>query len=402
MRVLFTTRGSAGHIGPLVPLARACERAGHEVKIAAQERQAVSVERTGLAYAPVGDPPDHEWMPLMAQLAQADFATANELMVGEFFARLDTRAALPGLLSVVKSWQPDILVRETCEFASTVVAELQGVPLARVGIGLASMEEASAGLAAPRVNDFRLELGLPADPDGARLREAPYFTAVPEPLEDPSASQQPVTRRFRPDVARVTEPLPDWWPGNDDPLVYLTFGSVTAGAHLPFFPHLYKACIEALAPLPLRVLVTLGEQRDLGELGELPRNVHVETWVNQDAVASQAVAMVCHGGFGSTLGALAHALPLVVLPLFSIDQVANADAVARAGAGLALKGDQQSQRGLDLPAPHLLEELAGAVERVVGDVAYAREAGQIAQAMEALPGIDAAVEELAAIAGARG
>jgi UDP:flavonoid glycosyltransferase YjiC (YdhE family) len=34
MRLLFTTTGQAGHVLPLVPLARACLRAGHEVRVA--------------------------------------------------------------------------------------------------------------------------------------------------------------------------------------------------------------------------------------------------------------------------------------------------------------------------------------------------------------------------------
>jgi UDP:flavonoid glycosyltransferase YjiC (YdhE family) len=64
MRVLFTTRGSAGHLGPLVPYATACRRAGHDVLVAAQDRFEANVSRTGLPFAPLGAPPDEEWMPL--------------------------------------------------------------------------------------------------------------------------------------------------------------------------------------------------------------------------------------------------------------------------------------------------------------------------------------------------
>jgi hypothetical protein len=45
---------------------------------------------------------------------------------------------------------------------------------------------------------------------------------------------------------------------------------------------------------------------------------------------------VGHGGFGTTMAALAHGVPMVVVPLFAIDQHYNAAAVARAGAGVAL------------------------------------------------------------------
>ena len=220
----------------------------------------------------------------------------------------------------------------------------------RVALGLAAVEELSIGLAAAAVDAARADLGLPADPGGDRLRDTPFFTMIPEALEDPAVPARR-THRFRHAVSADAPPLPDWWPGNDDPLVYVTFGSVTAGAHLPYYPALYRAAIDALAPLPVRVLLTIGDRRDPGELGPLPANVHVEEWVAQDAVVPHAAAIVGHGGHGTTLGALAHGVPLVVVPLFSIDQWANAAAVARAGAGVALDADRATRRVLALPGP---------------------------------------------------
>ena len=193
--------------------------------------------------------------------------------------------------------------------------------------------------------------------------------------------------------------MPDWWPRNEDPLVYVTFGSVTAAEHLPYFPDLYRAAIDALAPLPTRLLVTIGDVRDPDELAPVPSNVHVERWVPHDAVALQAAAIVCHGGYGSTLGALAHGAPLVVLPLFSADQWANASAVARAGAGVALDAERSTRRSLGLPGDGTIGELAPAVERLLGDPGYRHEARRIADEMRALPGVDAAVDVLATIAG---
>jgi UDP:flavonoid glycosyltransferase YjiC (YdhE family) len=165
-------------------------------------------------------------------------------------------------------------------------------------------------------------------------------------------------------------------------------------------PSVYRAAIEALAPLRARILVTIGDDRDLGELGPLPPDVHVERWVPQDAVAPHAAAIVCHGGYGSTLGALRHGVPLVVLPLFSLDQWANAAAVARAGAGLALDAERETRRVLGLPGSATLDELAPAVERVLTDPSYGREARRIGAATQALQPVDAAVDALVAI-GAR-
>ena len=149
VRVLVTTRGSSGHLGPLVPFARACARAGHEVAVAAQRQHEANVRRAGLAFDPVDDPPDGEWMPLMGSFAELDLETADRLMIGEFFAGIDLRAELPGLRAIVARDRPDLILRESWEFGSTLVAELEGIPIARVGLGLASVEGRSIEAAAP-------------------------------------------------------------------------------------------------------------------------------------------------------------------------------------------------------------------------------------------------------------
>jgi UDP:flavonoid glycosyltransferase YjiC (YdhE family) len=217
---------------------------------------------------------------------------------------------------------------------------------------------------------------------------------MPAALEDPAVPMPPVSHRFRPAAPAAAKPLPDWWPGNDDPLVYLTFGSVTAGAHLPYYPGLYRAAIDALAPLPVRLLVTIGEPRELPELGELPPNVRVEQWVPQEAVAPHAAVIVCHGGRGSTLGALEYGVPLVVLPLFSFDQVANAEAVARAGAGVAMDPERMSRAALEAPPAAAVEAVGAAVRGVLADDGYRRAALAIADATRELPPVEAAVEVL--------
>jgi UDP:flavonoid glycosyltransferase YjiC (YdhE family) len=404
MRILMTTRGSSGHVLPLAPVGHAALRAGHGVLVAAQRQHRGNVERAGLPFAPVDDPPAEEWMPLMGEFEQLGLDAANARMIGEFFARIDTRAALPGLREIVERWRPDVIVRESWEFASTLVADAYRIPLARVGLGLASVEEQSVALAASSVGQARADMGLPADPAGDRLRDAPYLTMVPEELEDPAAPTPRRIHRFRPATpgsSGAALPVADWWPGKVGPLVYLTFGSVTAGAHLPYFPALYRAAIDALAPLPIRLLVTIGDDRDAGELGPLPVNVHVERWVPQEAIAPQAAAIVAHGGYGSTLGALAHGVPLVVLPLFSTDQWVNAQAVARVGAGVALDGEREARPVLGLPGAGVIAELPGAVRRVLQDDVYPRRARAVAGAVDALPPVDAAIDALEAIGAER-
>jgi UDP:flavonoid glycosyltransferase YjiC (YdhE family) len=386
MRVLITTRGSAGHVTPLAPFGHAFRRAGHEVRVAAQHHFAENVERTGLPFAPVGALRDEDWMPLLPQFAAMRLDEGHDAMCREFFGRLDMAAMLPGLRELADRWRPDLIVRESWEYGSTIVAEERGIPLARVGLAVAGVEAVSERAALPSIEREREAAGLPADPDGERLRAAPYLTDVPASLED--AASPPRTLRFR--TAEVPAPRDT----DGEPFVYASLGSVTAGAHMAFYPALYRALIDALADLPAQVLLTIGEDRDLAALDPLPANVRVERWVPQDEVLPRASVVVTHGGHGSALGALAHGVPLVVLPLFSFDQWANAEAIARAGAGIALDAERDTRRAIDLPDADTLAALRPAVEHLLSDRGPRAAARRIAEEMRALPPVDEAPDAL--------
>ena len=62
---------------------------------------------------------------------------------------------------------------------------------------------------------------------------------------------------------------------------------------------------------------------DPDELGRQPSNVHIERFLLPSQVLPRCAAVVSHGGSGSVVGALAHGLPMVLLPL-GADQPLNA------------------------------------------------------------------------------
>ena len=113
----------------------------------------------------------------------------------------------------------------------------------------------------------------------------------------------------------------------------------------------------------------------------------------QAAVLPHADAVVCHGGSGTTLGALAAGVPLVVVPLFA-DQPENARRVAAVGAGVAVDPDPEHA---DEPIRGSVDPVAlrAAIEEVVRDPAYRRTARQIADELRALPPTDTALAALA-------
>jgi UDP:flavonoid glycosyltransferase YjiC (YdhE family) len=322
MRILLASTRGAGHIGPLVPFALACKRAGHDVLIAAPHSAWAHVARAQLPFAGVGDPPSAEIDPIWGRVqACGDSAQADRIVLEEVFAGVFARSAYPGMLALVRRWRPDVILRESLEFASLLASEAVGVPVLTVEPHLAAP---SWDLADPLAR-LRSELGV-----REREHDPRHLTLSPRSLD----SARPGALRFRAPRERV-EPLPAWWPGrNEAPLVYVSFGSAAAGNG--YYPQLYRETVDALAALEVRVLLTLGIEVDPAALGPVPENVHVERWVPQARVMPEAAAMVGHGGSGSTLAAMAAGVPLAVLPLFA-DQERNAQRVDALGAGLHLQ-----------------------------------------------------------------
>ena len=170
--------------------------------------------------------------------------------------------------------------------------------------------------------------------------------------------------------------------------MYLTFGSVAPQQES--FPALCRAAIDAIAPLPIRLLVTVGRKRDPADLGPLPANVHAERWVPQADVMPHAAAMVCHGGSGTVRGGLAAGVPLVVLPLFA-DQPHNAARINELGAGVALE-----------LGPPGIAGMAAALRAVLSDDRYAQIAARVAAEVRTLPTVDVAAGIIRDLAAQRG
>ena len=381
MRVLVSTTAGAGHLGPIVPFARALVGAGHEVLATAPASFAASIEKAGFTHAPFADAPPEELAAVFARLPGLSNRDGNAVVFGEVFGRIDARAALPGVQALVDRWRPDLVLRDASEFASYVVADIEGIPHVTVGVSLESFEEQSLDVLEIPLADLGARSGV------AGLRSATRLSLLPPAFDGAAVLVAGTTKRFRDAAAPAASgaSLPDWWPGSSDPLVYVTFGSVAASFGL--FPVLYQGVVAAVADLPLRVLMTLGEAGDPEALGTLPANVHVERWWPQADVLPHAAALVGHGGTGTTLAGLAAGVPQVVVPLFA-DQPYNAERVEAVNAGVALPG-----------GPAAIGGLAAALQQVLDGDWYRAGAQRMAEQIARLPPASEAVPMLEEIAG---
>jgi len=343
------------------------------VRVAAPASFAPTLQRFGFTHEPLPDVAQAELGSVFGRLATLSRPQANALVVEEIFGRLNTRAALPAMRAVCDSWKPDVVLREPAELSSYVAALERGVPHVQTNIGLSSFDDFLLPLFEAPLKDVGC--------DTASLRAAPRWTTLPPTFDVAS-------RLVSGTVTHARDVLPHWWDGSDDPLVYVTFGSVAAGMGL--FPRFYERVLEQLSGVPVRVLLTLGEAGDPMALGTVPANVHIERWWPQRDVMAHAAVIVGHGG--ATQAALVAGVPQVAIPLFSYDQFANAERLQAVGVGLKLTDAASHQGGVMSAGPQSVDRLAEALERVLEDEDIRRTSQSLANEARALPSAEECVE----------
>ena len=119
----------------------------------------------------------------------------------------------------------------------------------------------------------------------------------------------------------------------------------------------FRTVLEGLRGDELNVVVTVGNQNDPAAFGPQPANVQIHRFVPQDLVLPECTLAVIHGGAGSTVGALAFGLPLVLVPQ-GADQFFNTERVVAAGAGIGLPPGQFSADSVRQAVRALLDDEA--------------------------------------------
>jgi UDP:flavonoid glycosyltransferase YjiC (YdhE family) len=371
MRLLFASTAGAGHVNPLVPWMQLARARGHDVLVVGPPELGEAIGgRFPFRAGPAPDPttsPDLSRIPTMTNDQVAPF------MIGEVFARYNSGALLPTMQQVVEQWRPDLVLRDPTEFASAVAATAASVPAVRVGHGLARGEESMLGHASAVLEEM-------CPGTTAAVTESPYLTMWPEEL-DPSSFAG--TTRYRHEVPDGTGEPTGSRSASDEPLVYVTFGTV--GPRMPQMLPVYRHAVAAAGRLDARVLVTVGRDLDVAAVGSVPDNVRVEPWADQREVLRRAAAVLSHGGSGTTLGALEAGCPQVVYPLFA-DQASNARVVETGGLGVALLDTSPGGApALRVPRDGDDEAMSAALQRVLATPEYAAAAGRIAASLQRLP-----------------
>lgn len=115
-------------------------------------------------------------------------------------------------------------------------------------------------------------------------------------------------------------------PGDAENVLLISLGSAYTKQ-----PGFYRRCLEAFGGLPgWHVVLQIGKYVDPADLGDIPDNVEVHSWVPQLNILHRADAFVTHAGMGGAAEGLYTGTPMIAVPQ-AVDQFDNADRLQALG-----------------------------------------------------------------------
>jgi len=415
MRYLFTNWEGGGTVTPAAEAARKLLARGHDIRFMSDDCNRGEVESVGARFIPWESAPNRRNRNRDSQLAK-DWAAATpqegllsvvrDIWCGpaHLYARdvLEELEREPADLVVTNEALFGVMAACECREQKFVVmspnislAPLPGIPPLGPGLAPARNPEERAlhaqiakGVEAmfdsglPALNAARMDLGIAPlehvlDQFGAAER---LLLATAMAFDFPAESLPDKVRYVGPQIAdpQWAEAWSSPWPDTDDrPLVVVAF-STTFQNHAGVLQNV----IDALAPLPARVLVTLGGSIAAHEL-EAAGNCAIVVSAPHTVVMPRATLVVTHGGHGTVMRALVSRTPMLVIP-HGRDQNDNAVRITERHAGLALMPDASSEAIRDACMRILTEPEFRAAATQLGDlVAGEVDASNIVDELEA-------------------
>jgi MGT family glycosyltransferase len=424
-RVLIATMPAAGHVGPLVPLARELVRSGHDVSWYTGSEYREKVEATGATFFGHVHARDRDVAALDAEFPER--ARLKGLAKFKFDIREVFIAAVPGQVADIEALldevRPDVIVAEPgMAAAASVIEQRHGIPWATCGISAFAMRSEDTapfglGLKPTRTplgrlrnralhavihrtvfrevdRDYRaMRATLGLEPDTRGVFEAtlsPYLYIQPTvpSFEYPRRDLAPQVHFVGPllPAAPVAFDPPHWWNEmqlDRRPVVLVTQGTVATDPRELLLPTL-----EALRDEPVQVIAVTGGP-DPADLPAPPENARIQRYVPFAALMPHVSAMVTNGGYGGLHYALAHGVPLVVAGA-SEEKPELVARVNWTGTGIGMRTQRPSAG-----------RLRNAVRSVLADPSYACRALRLQADMAGCDGPVRAAELVTELAGVR-
>lgn len=377
MRFLFSFTGGTGHFLPTVPFARALSARGHAVRYTCQEAMVPVVRAAGWEAVPSGGAtllnPDAR-----RPLARLD-RVAEGKVVRRFFAGRVARERAARLRDVLHAFKPDVVIRDEVDFGAAVIAEACQVPHVAVVV-IAAGGFLKPALITEPLASLRSEYGLPDD-GLAMLHRHLTLAPVPASFRDPEDPLPSTAYHVQP---AVLDGRSDARSGSEAkrPTIYFTLGTIFHQES----GDLFQRVLVGLSALDADVVVTVGREIDPAELGPQPANVRIERFIPANEILSRCQLVICHGGSGTVIGALAFGVPLLLLPM-GADQPLNADRCRALGVATILDAFTATEQTISNAARATLNDSGRRSRASVlrEEIRQLPGAAQAAQRLERLP-----------------
>jgi UDP:flavonoid glycosyltransferase YjiC (YdhE family) len=383
MRIALGTNPALGHVLPLMPLALAAREAGHTITAIGGASIGPTLAAYGIRHVVAG-PPD---LAAMFDAMGTDRLEGPRLAAAVWsrgFAELVARPMAHALLELAETWRPDLVLHEDSEQGTWIAAERLGIP--HLAVQATAWRGAMARLSAEPAGRLRAELDLPADPGLDDWHRHGFLATRPASLRDPADPLPATASDLRP--VATDDPTNTSAPWLDEPPEGRARVAVTLGTVAPERrAALLGVILEALAPLDAEIVVALGPGLEPRAFLPRPANVRVVSFVPMARLMPACDLVVCHGGSGTVLAALAAGRPLVILPM-AADQPQNAAACRNAGAAVVIDRDART--------PHAIR---GIVADALDNRDLARAAERVRREIAVMPPPEAVVRRLEHVAG---
>jgi MGT family glycosyltransferase len=328
--VLLVSWAGGGNLPPLLAAGRLLAARGHRVSVLASAATRPAALDAGFDVIGYDRAPDPEMETAFEQQAAELMATA----AGPEIA-LDVRDVLtesrPGLMVVDCMLPSGIAAGES---TATPTASLVHFPY---GLARAQMLRGSGAWTTDRaqLNITRSHLGLEPAPDDLAAWESVELLLVTVPRWFDLATAYPANAVHAGPLG-VTLWSREGRSAQGRPRLLLSFSTTVMQGQIAL---IQRVC-DALADQAVDAVLTTGPAVS-AEAINVPCNVETVGYADHDQLLAGTDAMITHGGLGTTLRALAHGEPLLVLPL-GRDQAFNATRVVELGAGVHLPVDSSS------------------------------------------------------------
>ena len=318
---------------------------------------------------------------------------------------------LRDLEQAIESEQPDVLFVDEGAWGAAIAAEHSGLPWAfsivspvplpsrdapPFGLGLSPRHDLLGRvrdrvarrltlgtlerIVASHVNPLRAELGLPSvrTINDVYLAASVVIAYTAEPFEYPRSDWPAKVRLVGPGLWEPPADPPAWLDDLRQPLVLVTCSTLFQNDR-----RLVEAACAAFAGARFDVVVTTADVDPSGL--DAPPNIRIERFLPHAPVLERSTCVVCHAGMGITQKALAHGVPVVVVP-FGRDQPEVARRVEVARAGVRLPARKLNGATLRQAVQAAIPLRPGA-ERIAAAFAGAGGAAAAADALEEIAGV---------------